>query len=101
MWCDALRLDQPVQHRSSPVSGIPGKPLRLETKALLCSFDHCPRRSDLGLANSHPSGSPRALRAHFRKSGRWSSELMSLRRFRNNSAWPTASGRKSAPIART
>ena len=81
MWCDALRLDQPVQHRSSPVSGIPGKPLRLDTKALLCSFDHCPRRSDLGLANSHPSGSPRALRAHFRKSGRWSSELMSLRRF--------------------
>ncbi|MFK4501879.1 hypothetical protein ABIF86_006170 [Bradyrhizobium japonicum] len=61
MWCDALRLDQPVQHRSSPVSGIPGKPLRLETKALLCSFDHCPRRSDLGLANSHPSGSLRAF----------------------------------------
>ena len=61
MWCDALRLDQPVQHRSSPVSGIPGKPLRLDTKALLCSFDHCPRRSDLGLANSHPPGSPRAF----------------------------------------
>ena len=51
MWRDALLLDQPVQHRSSPVSGIPGKPLRLEAKALLCSFDHCPHRSDLGLAN--------------------------------------------------
>lgn len=51
MWRGALLLDQPVQHRSSPVRGIPDKPLWLETKALLCSFDHCPRRSDLGLAN--------------------------------------------------
>ena len=50
MWRDAL-LDQPVQHRSRPVSGIPDKPLRLETKALLRSLNHGPRRSDLGLAN--------------------------------------------------
>src|ERR1700727_476056 len=51
MWRDALLLDEPVQHRSRPVSGIPDKPPRLETKALLRSLDHRPRRSDLGLAN--------------------------------------------------
>lgn len=51
MWRDALILDQPVQHRSSPVSGIPDKPLWLEAEALLCSFDHGLRRADLGLAN--------------------------------------------------
>src|SRR4029079_12898201 len=43
--------DQPVQHRSCPVSGIPDKPLWLEAEALLCSFDHSLRRADLGLAN--------------------------------------------------
>src|ERR1700710_2272402 len=51
MWRDALLLDQPVQHRSRPVGGIADKPLRLETKALLCSLDHGLRRADLGLAN--------------------------------------------------
>src|SRR5712675_2581202 len=51
MWRDALLLNQPVQHRSSPVSGIPDKPLRLKTKALLRSLNHGPRRSDLGLAD--------------------------------------------------
>ena len=51
MWRDAFLLDEPVQHRSSPVSGIPGKPLGLEAKALLGSFDHCLRRTYLGLAN--------------------------------------------------
>jgi hypothetical protein len=34
MWRDALLLDQPVQHRSGPVSGIGCEPLRLETEAL-------------------------------------------------------------------
>src|SRR5450432_607452 len=51
VWRDALLLDQPVQHRSRPVSGIPDKPLRLETKALLRSLNHGLRRTDLGLAN--------------------------------------------------
>ena len=51
MWRDTLLLDQPVQHRSGPVSGIGDKPLRLETEALLCSLDHSLRRTDLGLAN--------------------------------------------------
>ena len=51
MWRDAFLLDQPVQHRSRPVGGIPNKPLRLETEAFLCSLDHGLRRSDLGLAN--------------------------------------------------
>src|SRR4029077_5582680 len=40
MWCDALLVDQPVQHRSRPVSGIPDKSLRLETEALFGPFDH-------------------------------------------------------------
>src|SRR4051795_621325 len=48
---DTLLLDQPVQHRSRPVSGIGRKPLRLETEALLCSFDHGLRCADLGLTN--------------------------------------------------
>jgi hypothetical protein len=51
MWRDALLLDQPVQHRSCPVSGITHKPLRLEAKALICSLDHGLSRADLGLAN--------------------------------------------------
>src|SRR5450631_3699492 len=51
MWRDALLLDQPVQHRSCPVSGIADKPLRLETKALLGSLYHGLCRADLGLAN--------------------------------------------------
>jgi hypothetical protein len=51
MWRDALLLDQPVQHRSCPVSSIADKPLRLETEALLCSLDHGLRRADLGLTN--------------------------------------------------
>src|SRR6201996_2434196 len=51
MWRDAFLLNQPVQHRSCPVSGIPDKPLRLEAEALLCSLDHGLRRADLGLAN--------------------------------------------------
>src|SRR6185437_14327313 len=51
MWRDALLLDQPVQHRSRPVGGIPDKPLRLETKALLRPLDHGLCRADLGLAN--------------------------------------------------
>ena len=48
---DAFLLDQPVQHRSCPVSGISDKPLRLKAKALLCSLDHGLCRADLGLAN--------------------------------------------------
>ena len=51
MWRDTLLLDQPVQHRGSPVGGIGRKPLRLETEAILCSLDHGPRRADFGLAN--------------------------------------------------
>jgi hypothetical protein len=51
MWRDALLLDQPVQHRTCPVSGIADKPLRLETEALLCSLDHGLCRADLGLTN--------------------------------------------------
>ena len=47
VWRDIL-LDQPVQHRSCPVSGIPDKPLRLETEALLCSLDHGLRCADFG-----------------------------------------------------
>jgi len=42
-------LDQPVQHRSCPVSGIPDKPLRLKAEALLCSLDHGLCCADLGL----------------------------------------------------
>ena len=34
VWRDAFILDQPVQHRSCPVSGIPDKPLWLEAEAL-------------------------------------------------------------------
>src|SRR5437763_1019248 len=48
---DAFLLDQPVQHWSSPVSGISDKPLRLEAEALLCSIDHGFCGADLGLAN--------------------------------------------------
>src|SRR5205814_2484379 len=48
---DAFLLDQPVQHWSCPVSGIADKPLRLETKAILCTLDHGLRGTDLGLAN--------------------------------------------------
>jgi hypothetical protein len=51
MWRDALLLDQPVQHRSRPVSGIPDKSLWLETEALFSPFDHGFCRADLGLAN--------------------------------------------------
>src|SRR5882757_9010525 len=51
MWRDAFLLDQPVQHRSRPVGGIPDKPLRLETEALLCSLDHGLCRADFGLPN--------------------------------------------------
>jgi len=39
------------RHRSCPVSGIGYKPLRLETEAPFCPFDHGPCRADLGLAN--------------------------------------------------
>jgi len=48
---DTLLLDQPVQHRSRPVSGIGRKPLRLETEALLGSLNHGLCRAELGLAN--------------------------------------------------
>src|SRR4030088_3155534 len=51
MWRDALRLDQPVQHRSCPVGGIGQKPLRLETETLFCPFDHGPCGAYLGLTN--------------------------------------------------
>jgi hypothetical protein len=51
MWRDALLFDQPVQQRSRPVSGIPDKPLRLETEALFGPFDHGLCGADLGLAN--------------------------------------------------
>src|SRR6202142_1005339 len=51
MWRDALVLDQPLQHRSCPISGIGREPLRLETEALLCSLNHGPRCADLGLPN--------------------------------------------------
>src|SRR5450631_1331789 len=51
MWRDAFLLDQPVQHRSRSVSGIPDKPLWLETEALLRSLDHGLCCADLGLAN--------------------------------------------------
>ena len=50
MWRDALLLDQPVQHRSCPVSGVPDKPLWLETEALLGSFDHALCCADLNRA---------------------------------------------------
>src|SRR3954452_9446750 len=39
MWRDALLLDQPGQHLSRSVSGIPDKSLWLETEALLGPFD--------------------------------------------------------------
>src|SRR5450756_1115000 len=52
MRCDAFLLDQPVQHRSRPVRGIPDKPLWLETKALFGPFDHGLCCANLGLANS-------------------------------------------------
>src|SRR4051812_10950196 len=48
---DALLLDQPVQHWSRSVSGIPDKSLWLETEALLGPFDHGLCCTDLGLAN--------------------------------------------------
>src|SRR5207248_2234536 len=51
MWRDALLLDQPVQHRSCPVSCISDKPLRLKAEALLCSLDHSLCRADFGLPN--------------------------------------------------
>src|ERR1700726_1984202 len=51
MWRDALLLDQPVQHRSCPVSGIADKPLRLEAEVLFGPFDHGLRSADLGLPN--------------------------------------------------
>jgi hypothetical protein len=51
MGRDTLFLDQPVQHRSGPVSGIADNPLRLKTEALLCSLDHGLCRADLGLPN--------------------------------------------------
>src|SRR5438874_10369889 len=51
MWRDALLLDQPVQHRSCPVSGIGHEPLWLKTEALFCPFEHGPCCADLGLAN--------------------------------------------------
>ena len=51
MWRDALLLNQPVQHRSSPVSGISDKPLRLKAEALFCSLDHGLCGADLGLPN--------------------------------------------------
>jgi hypothetical protein len=51
MWRDTLLLDQPVQYRSCPVSGIADKPLRLGPEALLCSLDHGLRRADLGLTS--------------------------------------------------
>src|SRR5580692_6584409 len=51
MGRDVLLLDQPVQHRSRSVCGIRGEPLRLEAEALLCSFEHGLRRTNLGLAN--------------------------------------------------
>jgi hypothetical protein len=44
--------DQPVQHRSRPVSGIPDELLWLETEALFGPFDHGFCCADLGLANS-------------------------------------------------
>jgi hypothetical protein len=47
----AFLLDQPVQHRSCPVGGIPDKPLRLEAEALLSSLDHGLCGADLGLPN--------------------------------------------------
>src|ERR1700704_6044122 len=49
MWRDALLLNQPVQHRCCPVSGISDKPLRLKAEALLCSLDHGSGRPDLCL----------------------------------------------------
>src|SRR6476620_6359119 len=52
MWCDAFLLDQPVQHRSRPISGISDEPLWLETKALIGPFNHGLCCADLGLANS-------------------------------------------------
>src|SRR5437879_1644152 len=48
---DLLVLDEPVQHRRRSVGGIRNEPLRLETKALLGSLQHGPRRADLGLAH--------------------------------------------------
>src|SRR5438105_14860655 len=51
MWRDALLLDQPVQHRSCPVSGIGHEPLWLKTEALFYPFEHGPCCADLGLAN--------------------------------------------------
>src|SRR3954466_11152448 len=51
MWCDALLLDKPIQHRSRTVSGIARKPLRLEIEAALGSIDPRPSRADLSLAN--------------------------------------------------
>jgi hypothetical protein len=51
MWCDALLLDKPVQHRSRTVSGIGGKSLRLEAEALFGSVDHGLCSADLGLTN--------------------------------------------------
>ena len=51
MWRDALLLDQPVQHRSRPISSIPDKPLWLEIKTLFGPLDHGLCCADLGLAN--------------------------------------------------
>src|SRR4029453_9653056 len=51
MWRDAFLPDQPVQHRSCPVSGVSDEPLRLKAEALLCSLDHGLCRADLRLPN--------------------------------------------------
>src|SRR5450631_2513865 len=51
VWRDAFLLDQPVQHRSSPVSGISDKSLGLKAEALLRSLDHGLCRADLSLPN--------------------------------------------------
>src|SRR5882762_10217896 len=51
MWRDAFLLDQPVQHRSRPISGIPDKPLWFEAKTLLGPLKHGLCCIDLGLTN--------------------------------------------------
>src|ERR1700722_10923605 len=51
--CGAMPFSSTSQFsiEAAPVGGIADKPLRLETKALLCSLEHGLRRADLGLAN--------------------------------------------------
>ena len=47
-----LLLDQPVQHRGRPVSGIADQSLRLETKALRRSLNHVSSpAADIGATN--------------------------------------------------